>query len=852
LFSSGFVIPEDILQTREPYAPGFVVPDVGLGQVLLVDQSGTVVQVLADGLAAPIGATFAPDEFGGLDNRLFVAIRDNLFQSVVHIGPDGATETFVSLPTTAASGIIYVPLELGGPAAGTLLVVDQTDTNGEQLGSVHSVRPDGSLTTLFPTFGAALFTPALAPPNFGIHGNRMFVGDGLGSRLFAIDLQSLNVELFAEMPLRAGQTGLRQMAFSPKGWAGAIDSDLQGEFVLLLSVAGSNDGYWGVEGAILVLDADAEVVASLTSHSANRPLDPRGLAFVGNELLIANAADGSLLRATIEDFAIHDCNGNSVPDSCDLRADTSSDCNSNRIPDECDIADGIEPDCNGNGVIDACDIVNKTSTDCTGNGIPDECERDCDGNRRADTCDLADGTHLDENGNGIPDICDPPPFLFVNTGAVGANTGLSWVDAFRDLQDALDWAADSRVVDEIWVAEGTYSPDAPGGDRAASFRLVTGTAIYGSFAGTETSRGERSPALYVTVLSGDLNGDDLASGNVTDNSYHVVTGDQTDASALLDGFAIVGGNADSTSSGLGGGLALRDGAATIANCRFERNRAHFFGAASWGFNAFATFKSCEFRGNEDGAVLWSDGSALFDNCLFEENRGLAGGALQLWDSTTTVQKSVFRRNTSTNSLSGGGGGGALRNLGSQVTVQSCVFTNNVSANEGGAVESLGGNASFTGCVFLANEAAYRGAGLFASSSTLIVDGCILFDNRDRGGFDESAQVDGTNDSIKTVDYSCVQGLTGSLGGTGNIASIPEFVDAAGLDGLIGTQDDDLRLAPNSPCIDSGPPNVAWAPGEADLAGHPRVLCGRVDMGAFEFGIGDYNCDRALERSDWAG
>ncbi|MDP7029982.1 MAG: lamin tail domain-containing protein [Phycisphaerales bacterium] len=38
------------------------------------------------------------------------------------------------------------------------------------------------------------------------------------------------------------------------------------------------------------------------------------------------------------------------------------------MPDECD------PDCNGNGVPDVCDIADGTSEDADGNGVPDECE----------------------------------------------------------------------------------------------------------------------------------------------------------------------------------------------------------------------------------------------------------------------------------------------------------------------------------------------------------------------------------------------------------------------------------------------------------------------------------------------
>ena len=97
-----------------------------------------------------------------------------------------------------------------------------------------------------------------------------------------------------------------------------------------------------------------------------------------------------------------DCNGNNIPDQCEV------DCNSNGIPDECDIDDGssddcdtsgngipdeCEPDCNGNGVADSCDIRNGTSSDCNGNGVLDECE-------------LTDGTSTDINFNGVPDECE--------------------------------------------------------------------------------------------------------------------------------------------------------------------------------------------------------------------------------------------------------------------------------------------------------------------------------------------------------------------------------------------------------------------------------------------------------------
>ncbi len=61
-------------------------------------------------------------------------------------------------------------------------------------------------------------------------------------------------------------------------------------------------------------------------------------------------------------------------DDIELRGQFSaSDCDGNAVPDECDLAGGAA-DCNANGVLDVCDLAAGTSQDANGNGIPDECE----------------------------------------------------------------------------------------------------------------------------------------------------------------------------------------------------------------------------------------------------------------------------------------------------------------------------------------------------------------------------------------------------------------------------------------------------------------------------------------------
>ncbi len=153
--------------------------------------------------------------------------------------------------------------------------------------------------------------------------------------------------------------------------------------------------------------------------------------------------------------------------------------------------------------------------------------------------------------------------------SAGANDGSSWCDAFLTVQDALTDAGGSP--DDIWVADGSYMPDGgytpvgeahvPGtGDRSATFQLLNNVAIYGGFAGCGAPNpDERDIDANSTVLSGDLTGNDAPVACVDDspdcdsygrlcidgsciipqyngeNSYHVVTGSGTGASAALDG-----------------------------------------------------------------------------------------------------------------------------------------------------------------------------------------------------------------------------------------------------------------------------------------------------------------------------
>jgi hypothetical protein len=134
-------------------------------------------------------------------------------------------------------------------------------------------------------------------------------------------------------------------------------------------------------------------------------------------------------------------------------------------------------------------------------------------------------------------------------------------------------------------------------------------------------------------------------------------------------------------------------------------------------------------------------------------------------------------------------------------------------------------------------------------STLTVINCILWGDIP----DEIANI---GESV--ISFSDVQGglPVGAIDGGGNIDLDPMFVRPPdpGPDGTWDGVDDDygyLRLRSGSPCIDAGDPGFVPQPGETDLEGHARVLCSRVDMGAYEFGIGDYDCDQTVDLADFS-
>ncbi len=381
---------------------------------------------------------------------------------------------------------------------------------------------------------------------------------------------------------------------------------------------------------------------------------------------------------------------------------------------------------------------------------------------------------------------------YVDDDAGAGGAGGSWADAFQNVQQALNAAG---VGDQIWVAAGVYYPDEGPAqmddDRTESFLLKDDVALYGGFAGTESSLDDRDWIANTTVLSGDIDQNDIIdppTGVVMDvddingsNAYHVVEASSVGSSAVLDGFVITAGYADTgfscTGDDCGGGLLINDGSTpTLGSVLFIANYAETSGGGMYIRNGSGSeLVELSFQSNEaysgGGLALQNTDFTLTDG-YFYQNSAMRGGGIyaesddSLETGDLTLIDSTFEYNhaniTTTywgsqtcngggglcyigdedlffddvtffrNDTLGYGGGLYLDSLGTAL-LGDARFEENICDDNGGGLAAVNSTLTINDSEFEDNESTNDGGGLFFEGGALVVSGTYFSYNLGRLG-----------------------------------------------------------------------------------------------------------------------
>jgi hypothetical protein len=392
-------------------------------------------------------------------------------------------------------------------------------------------------------------------------------------------------------------------------------------------------------------------------------------------------------------------------------------------------------------------------------------------------------------------------------------------------------------------------------------------------------------------------------------------------------------NSSSSSNNLGGAVQNFSSSPTISSCTFTSNISTGYGGAIYNINASSPLISyCTFTSNNcpKGGAIYSSGTAntvSIDHCTFTTNSGgqITGAAIYT-ESTTQINISncafsghantaivngancnvdscTFSSNTglysggiynyaslsaSNSSFDSNTGtttdGGAIKNL-SSMSLNRCVFTNNIAGAGGGVATS--GNATIKNCSFRGNRSgsityggghgggiyisapctlvnclfsgnfASNGSALYNSGTSVKMINCTVANNR--SPYDTYANFPGSNiynwgfstlqvsnsiiygnqsgisnESMASFSatYSLVQGIIPTAS-SHNVLGDPQFVIAPGFLTAPFTNGD-YRIQAASTCRNKGYNDSIPANTLTDLAGYARIVGDTVDMGAFEF------------------
>ena len=477
--------------------------------------------------------------------------------------------------------------------------------------------------------------------------------------------------------------------------------------------------------------------------------------------------------------------------------------------------------------------------------------------------------------------------------ATGTGDGSSWSNAINSIQPMIDKAVSG---DEVWVAKGTYYPTTETiarDPRSATFLLKDGVNLYGGFFGTETAISQRALAdlnndskidscelVNSTILSGDIDGvPDVWTKTINadgktwvwtvkgneGNCYNVVTG------GSLDGFTVIGGNANNNASPNGGGIysstyvsnctvsncsAINGGGicsststTNISNCTVSNCSASYGGGissddyTSYIYISNCTVSNCS-AGSCGGGMSFDASTSYISNCTLSNCSAGSGGGIYSNTWTKTSYSYINCCTLSNCFASSDGGGIYISSYLYESFLTNCLVFNCSAGNRGGGILSYPSYTSNISNCTVSNCLSSYGGGIYSSdfSSNSLVTNCAVsncsatksgsgvdsnggylsycaFSNNSTAGIIDGGFVGNSITSITPNIIITYKRPTTFIGIALSDAQRSELLTA------------DWHLRKGSPCINHG---YTQKPSSNDIDGNLRVLYGAIDIGAYEY------------------